>query len=72
LYALELFSTTPVENAVEIFNFVWKKFAKEKFSTFPQATFQTPLWKCGKLLSNSLTQNNLIDNWPVEINSPQK
>jgi hypothetical protein len=61
-----------VENAVEIFSFVWKKVLKEKFSTFPQGTFQSPLWKCGKLLSKSLTQNNLIENWPVENNSPQK
>jgi hypothetical protein len=67
-----LFSTTPVENAVDNFSFVWKKVSKEKFSTFPQGTFHTPLWKCGKLLSNLLTQNNLIDNQPVENNSPQK
>jgi hypothetical protein len=69
---LELFSTAPVENAVEIFSFVWKKVSKEKFSTFPQGTFQSPLWKCGKLLPKLLTQNNLIENVPVENFSPQK
>jgi hypothetical protein len=61
-----------VENAVDKFSFVWKKVAKEKFSTFPQGTFPTPLWKCGKLLSKSLMQNNLMVKMPVEINSPQK
>jgi hypothetical protein len=72
LYPLELFSTTPVENAVEIFSFMWKKVSKEKFSTFPQAAFTGTLWKCGKLLSKSLTQNKLMQNRAVENYSPQK
>jgi hypothetical protein len=61
-----------VENAVEIFGFMWKKVSKEKFSTFPQGTCEGILWKCGKLLSKSLAQNNLIESGPVENNSPQK
>jgi hypothetical protein len=69
---MELFSTTAVENAVEIFSFMWKKLVKEKFSTFPQGTYSGILWKCGKLLPKSLMQNNLIENRPVENNSPQK
>jgi hypothetical protein len=56
-----------VENAVEIFSFMWKKLSKEKFSTFPQGTYSPCLWKCGKLLAKSL-----IENRPVENNSPQK
>jgi hypothetical protein len=72
LYPLELFSTTAVENAVEIFSFMWKKVSKEKFSTFPQGTYEGILWKCGKLLSKSLTQNNLMENRAVENYSPQK
>jgi len=61
-----------VENAVEIFSFMWKKLSKEKFSTFPQGTYEDSLWKCGKLLPKSLMQNNLIENQPVENNSLQK
>jgi hypothetical protein len=70
LYPLGLFSTAAVENAVEIFGFVWKKVSKEKFSTFPQGTYSPCLWKCGKLLAKSLIGNNLLVNRPVENNSP--
>jgi hypothetical protein len=67
---MELFSTAAVENAVEKFAFVWKKNSKKKFSTFPQATYRVSLWKCGKLLANLLKSNKLIENRPVENNSP--
>jgi len=36
---MEMFSTTPVEIAVEMFDFVWKKIMGREFSTFPQAPF---------------------------------
>jgi len=49
LTAKELFSTTPVEIAVEISAGLWKKILLPKFSTFPQGAFSATLWKCGKL-----------------------
>ncbi len=70
LQLVELFSTGVVEIAVENFVFVWKKNSKKKFSTFPQAHSISGLWKCGKLLVKSLKSQSLIENRPVEINSP--
>jgi hypothetical protein len=49
LTAKELFSTTPVEIAVEISSRLWKIMALSKFSTFPQGGISLCLWKCGKL-----------------------
>jgi hypothetical protein len=70
LQLIELFSTTAVENAVEILSYMWKKSLKEKFSTFPQAGSQGRLWKCGKLLDKLLINDNLVENSPVEKYSP--
>jgi hypothetical protein len=47
--AKELFSTTPVEIAVEISLGLWKIMTLSKFSTFPQGVISLCLWKCGKL-----------------------
>jgi hypothetical protein len=53
-----IFSTAPVEIAVDIFAILWKRNMGGEFSTFPQGTFSLLLWKCGKLLVNSLILNN--------------
>jgi hypothetical protein len=43
---MEMFSTAPVEIAVEISAIMWKRNTRRKFSTFPQALFKPP---CGNV-----------------------
>jgi hypothetical protein len=44
-----IFSTTPVEIAVEISFGLWKIMTLSEFSTFTQGGISLSLWKCGKL-----------------------
>jgi hypothetical protein len=43
---MEIFSTTPVEIAVEISALLWKRNMRGEFSTFPQALFEP---SCGNV-----------------------
>jgi hypothetical protein len=43
---MEMFSTTPVEIAVENFAIMWKTIMRREFSTFPQALFKP---SCGNV-----------------------